>query len=160
MKGNQNVPLLFFAILGEAALRTMPPVEQFDVISKWMSDPSPKASMKSTLQDRKTFDGLNLEALRVEERVNTLAYSPNMRSHNCFALNFQWPSEINLPFLSLSLDSEKSVKMMQIRTSKPNGCVIVLVGGKYLQRIDDIVRLVDHITTQLAIKILTFFGRV
>ena len=104
----------------------MPPVEQFGAITKWMSDPLPKVPMKPPLQDKYHKNhkdwgyhdeddyynqnyGYNLESLRVEDRVRTFAYSPNidfLRSQNCFALNYQWPSQITLPSMTMSLSAK------------------------------------------------------
>ena len=156
----------------------MPPVEQFGAITKWMSDPPPMASMKPPLQDKYHSNhkkhgyhdkedhynqnyGYNLESLRVEDRVNTFAYSPNidfLRSQNCFALNYQWPSQITLPSMTMSLSPDKDVDIQQLRTSAPSGCFVVLVGGKFVKRMDDIIRMVDNITSQLAIKLVTYFA--
>ena len=142
--------------------KAMPPVEEFGPITKWMSDPLPQVSMRPTLQDTLSEYGDNMESLRVEERVNTLAYyNPNidfLRSQNCFALNFKWPSEITFPFTTLSLNSGKQVDIQQIRISAPSGCIVVLVGADYLHRMDDIVRMVDHVTAELAIKLVTYFA--
>ena len=156
----------------------MPPVEEFGAITKWMSDPPPMASMKPPLQDKyhknhkkhgyhdkedqyNQIFGYNLESVRVEDRVETLAYKPNidfLSSQNCFALNYQWTSEITLPSITLSLSVNSNVDIQQIRTSAPSGCFVVLVGAKYVQRIDDIVRMVDHLTSRLAIKLVTYFA--
>ena len=137
----------------------MPPVEQFGPITKWMSDPPPKVPMRPTIQDSRSYDDQNLEILSIDDRVNTLAYSPNidfLRSQNCFALNFQWPSVIDLPSLTLSLD--KSIDMTPFKASAPSGCFIVLVGGKYLKRMASVVRVVDFVTAQLAIKLVSYFA--
>ena len=146
----------------------MPPVEQFGAITKWMSDPLPKASMKPTLQDRFHWACSyspnycsHLESQRLEDRVNTLAYQPNidfLRSQNCFALNYQWPSQINLPSMTMSLSAKNDIDIQKIRKSAPSGCFVVLVGGKFVKRMDDIVRKVTFITSQLAIKLVTYFA--
>ena len=93
--------------------RAFPNLEDLGAITKWMSDPLPKMPMKPTLRDDwNTYMakfGLNQEARRVEERVNSLTYSPNINNMklNCFALNFGWPAEIHLPSISVSVDSNK-----------------------------------------------------
>ena len=100
-----------------------------------------------------------MESLRVEDRVKTLAYQPNidlLRSQNCFALNYQWPSQITLPSMTMSLSPD--VDIQQLRKSAPSGCFVVLVGGKFVKRMDAIVRMVDYITSQLAIKLVTYFA--
>ena len=146
----------------------MPPVEKFGAITKWMSDPPPKDPIVKPLVDdweasvySYYWGASGRETLRVEDRVNTLAYQPNidfLRSQNCFALNYQWPSQITLPSMTMSLSSKHDVDIQQIRTSAPSGCFVVLVGGKFVRRMDDIVRKVDYITSQLAIKLVTYFA--
>ena len=117
----------------------MPTLAKLGAISKWMSDPPPKGPMTPPLQDKyhknhknpgyhdENGFGYNLESLRVEDRVNTLTYQPNidfLRSQNCFALNFQWPSSITLPSMTMSLSPDKDVDIQQIRESAPSGCFV------------------------------------
>ena len=148
--------------------KAMPPVEQLGAITKWMSDPPQKDPIIKPLVDDIYASWFSYrygvggrETLRVEDRVKTLYYQPNidfLRSQNCFALIYQWPSAINLPSMTLSLNAKNNVDIQKIRMSAPSGCIVVLVGGKYLQRMNDIVRMVDHITSQLAIKLVTYFA--
>ena len=58
----------------------------------------------------------------------------------------------------MSLSPDNNVDIQKIRKSAPNGCFVVLVGGKFVKRMDDIVRMVDYITAQLAIKLVTYFA--
>ena len=153
---------------GQSNKEVFPSVDAMGAITKWMSDPPPMAPMKPTLQDRyhrkcpKDPDYCNnLESQRLENRVNTPAYQPNidfLRSQNCFALNYQWPSQITLPSMAVSLNAKNDVDIYKIRASAPSGCFVILVGGKYVKRLDDIVRKVDFITSQLAIKLVTYFA--
>ena len=146
----------------------MPPVEQFGAITKWMSDPPPRDHIVKPLVDdydaaiNSYHEGVGgRETLRVEDRINTLAYQPNidfLRSQNCFVLNFQWPSVITLPSITLTLRSEYNVDIELLRTSAPSGCFVVLVGGKFFKRMDDIVRMVEHVTSQLAIFLVRYFS--
>ena len=146
----------------------MPPVEQLGAITKWMSDPPPKDPIgKPLVDDQKAslyshYLGVGgHETLRVEDRVNTLAYQPNidfLRSQNCFTLNYQWPSQITLPSMTMSLRPDEDVDIQQIRNSAPSGCFLVLVGGKFVKRMDDIVRMVKYINSQMAIKLVTYFA--
>ena len=148
--------------------KAMPPVEQFGPITKWMSDPPPRDRIVKPLVDDywasaySHYRGVGgRETLRIEDRVNTPAYQPNidfLRSQNCFALNYQWPSQITLPSMTMSLSAKKDVDIQQLRMSAPSGCFIVLVGGKLTQRMDDIVRKVDYIASQLAIKLVNYFA--
>lgn len=45
-----------------------------------------------------------------------------------------------------------------IRANVPSGCLIVLVGGKYLFRMNDIVRKSEETSKELSLKILAYFG--
>ena len=152
---------------GGGSRLTLPPVEMLGPITKWMSDPPPQAPMKPTLQDK--FHRLcpedpsycnNLEVLRVKDRSNTFSYQPNINfmAQNCFALNYHWPAKLTLPSITMSLSSDNNVDVQKLRTSAPNGCFVILVGGKFVKRMDDIVRKVDYITSQLAIKLVTYFA--
>ena len=146
----------------------MPAVEQLGAITKWMSDPPPRNTIVKPLVDdwyasyySYRYGVGGRETLRVEDRVNTLFYQPNidfLRSQNCMALNYQWPSDITLPSITMSLRKGHPIDIQQIRMSAPSGCFVVLVGGRYLKRMDDIVKMVDHITSQLAIKLVTYFA--
>ena len=73
-------------------------------------------------------------------------------------LNYHWPVAITLPSITMSLRKGHPVDIQNIRSSAPSGCIVVLVGGRYLHKMDDIVRMVDHITAQLAIKLVTYFA--
>ena len=145
----------------------LPQVEKLGAITKWMTDPPPKVTIVKPLVDDyissyySHFGGVSSrETLRVEDRVNTLEYSPNIDflQLNCMALNYDWPSEISLPSIKMYLGAEKHVDIQQIRSSAPSGCIIVLVGARYLKRMAEIRRMVDNITAQLAIKLVTYFG--
>ena len=155
----------------ESRRKIIPPVVQLGGITKWMSDPLPRGQIKPTLQDSMLSklvqpefifrNRLHLESMRVEDRVNTLAYSPNIdhvRAQNCFVLNFGWPVEISLPSISVSLNSKLTVDIEVIRKTAPSNCFIVLVGGRFLARMDLIVRKVEVITSQLPIKLVAYFG--
>ena len=170
--------LLMLVTNGSSGKAALPPVEKFGPITKWMSDPPPKGPMKPPLQDKYHSNhmkrgyhdpddyynqnyGYNLESLRVEDRVNTFAYQPNIDfliSQNCFVLNYQWPSQITLPYMTMSLSAENDVNIRQLRKSAPSGCFVILVGDKFVKRMDDIVRKVDYITSQMATKLVTYFA--
>ena len=81
-----------------------PTVNQLGIINKWLSDPPSKGPWKATINDKR------FEVLRVEDRINTPAYSPNfniLSVQNCFAINFEWPSERSLPTITMSLKTNK-----------------------------------------------------
>ena len=162
---------------GGGSRLTLPPVEKLGPITKWMSDPPPQAPMKPTLQDKyhryrqyqgfhdeddyynKNY-GYNLEALRLEDKSKTLAYQPNIDflAQNCIALNYHWPAKITIPSITMSLSPDNNVDIQQIRESAPSGCIVVMIGARNLPRMNAIVHVVEHIMSQLAIKLVTYFG--
>ena len=81
-----------------------------------------------------------------------------IQDQNCFALNYNWPDELNIPALSTSLDSKLPINIEFIRSNIPSNCLIVMIGGKYLTRINDIVSKVETVSEQLKLKTLAFFG--
>ena len=133
-----------------------------------MSDPPPQDRIVKPLVDdieasyNSYYQGVGgRETVRVEDRVNTLAYQPNidfLRSQNCFALNYHWPSQITLPSMTMSFSAKMSVDIQQLRTSAPSGCIVVLVGARYLNQMYKIIKIVEYITSQLAIKLVTYFA--
>lgn len=132
----------------------MATVDMLGQVTKWMSDPPTKRPAKAFIDDNK------LETLRVEDRVETFAYNPNLnilKDQNCVAINFGWTSELSFPSLRMSLKSQKSLNQEAIRFSVPSGCMIVFVGGKLMHRLDDIIKKVDHFSWQLSIKTLAYF---
>ena len=157
----------------------LPPVEQLGAITKWMSDPPPKDPIVKPLVDdyyaslyshyqgvggRETlrlYDEYNYNGALIGKRVTPFSYQPNidfLRSQNCFALNYQWPSQISLPSMTMSLSHEKDVDIQQLRKTAPSGCFVILVGSKFVKRMDSIVRMVDNITSQLAVKLVTYIA--
>ena len=85
--------------------------------------------------------------------------SDPVRGLNCFALNFGWPEEItSIPSFAMSIDPNKPTNIASIRTSIPMDCFIVLIGGKYVPRIKDIVRKVDIVSKQLVIKPSVYYA--
>ena len=158
---------------------TLPPVEQLGAITKWMSDPPPKdPNVKPLIDDyyaslysynysvggRETlrlYDEYNDYGALIGKRATPFSYQPNidfLSSQNCFALNYQWPSQITLPSMIISLSPDSNVDIQQLRASAPSGCFVVLVGARYLNKMHKIIRMVEYITSQLAIKLVTYFA--
>ena len=172
------IVLLSASVMMDRGDQFLPNVQDLGPFTKWMSDPPPNDRIVKRLpliDDLRAnmwanhplfsldppFHVNGRETLRVQSRSKTLAYQPNidfLRSQNCFALNYQWPSQITLPSITMSLSAKNNINIQQIRASAPSGCFVVLVGGKYVKRMDDIVRKVDYITSQLAIKLVTYFA--
>ena len=80
-----------------------------------------------------------------------------IKDQNCFALNFGYKYELSMPSLSLSIDSKLPIDTEGIRTTFPS-CLIVMIGGKQLTRINDIVRKVESVTDQINFKTLAYFA--
>ena len=157
----------------------LPSVEQLGAITKWMSDPPPQDPIVKPLVDdyyaslysynysvggRETlrlYDEYNNYGAQIGKRATPFSYQPNidfLRSQNCFALNYQWPSQITLPSIAMSLNPNKDVDIQQIRTSVQSGCIVVLVGARYLNQMFRIIRIAEYVTSQLAIKLVTYFA--
>ena len=60
--------------------------------------------------------------------------------------------------MTMSLSPDSNVDIQQLRRSAPSGCFVVLVGGRYLNQMFRIIRIVEYITSQLAIKLVTYFA--
>lgn len=136
-----------------------PPVNQLGIITKWLSEPPTRGPWKATINDK------NLEVLRVEDRSKTPQYFPNfniLSAQNCFAINFAWPSEISLPSITMSLNSNKqSFRFIQNYISTnfaPSSCMIVMVGRKYMDKIDVISRKIKEFSKMYFLKPLVYFG--
>ena len=148
----------------------LPPVEQLGAITKWMSDPPPQDPIVKPLVDdyyaslysynysvggRETlrlYDEYNYYWALIGKRVTPFSYQPNidfLKSQNCFALNYQWPSQIPLPSMTMSLSAKNNVDIQQIRASAPSGCFVVLVGGKFVKRMVKIVKRIESMGFEL-----------
>ena len=77
---------------------------------------------------------------------------------NCFAVNFGWPEQLTVPFITMSLDLDQQIDEEVFRSTVPSGCFIVLVGGKFISRLDDVVWKVEQVSKKFAITPSVYFG--
>ena len=74
-----------------------------------------------------------------------------LESQNCMVLNFGFDGEIPYPQLRLTSHSNIGSKLFWRTTSfrSPNTCSIVIIGSKNLDKVSDIMKVVDGITENL-----------
>ena len=68
----------------------------------------------------------------------------------CFILNYGNKMTFALPQLRLTLDSEKILDVGTFGANSPSKCSIVVIGGKYLEQVDEVMRMVDKIIEDIA----------
>ena len=69
--------------------------------------------------------------------------SPNvLQIDGCFSLNFDYhENNLSIPQVTMSPDSN-----MKLNFDSPIGCLFVIIGGKYLNRVGDVMEKVNFIT--------------
>ena len=78
---------------------------------------------------------------------------------NCFALNFGWTGDLtSISSFSMSIDPKKPIDIARIRHTIHGDCFIVMIGGRYVPRIKDIVRKVDIVSEQLEMKPAVYYA--
>ena len=72
--------------------------------------------------------------------------SPNsLQFDQCFSLNFDY-HDINLSIPQLAMTPESKMKL---NYDSPIGCLIVMIGGKYLNRVGDVMEKVNSVTNDV-----------
>ena len=72
--------------------------------------------------------------------------SPNsLQFDQCFSLNFDYHN-INLSIPQLAMTPESKMKL---NYDSPIGCLIVMIGGKYLNRVGDVMEKVNSVTNDV-----------
>ena len=73
-----------------------------------------------------------------------------MTNKNCYVLNYDYKKfpPTKLPMIMMTLD--KSVNFKKMWTESPGNCLIVLVGSKYFQDVDQIEEKVEEIQNQVS----------
>ena len=64
-------------------------------------------------------------------------------------MNFGYKSQISFPVLKFYLDSDFHLNIGTFGMNSPNKCFIVVIGGKYLEQVDEVMRMVDKITEDI-----------
>ena len=73
-----------------------------------------------------------------------------LRDWRCFILNFGFKKPFTFPELKLFPNSEFHLNIGTLGLYFPNKCSIVIIGGKYLKQVDEVMRMVDKITEDIA----------
>ena len=78
---------------------------------------------------------------------------------NCYSISFGWPQELSVPQLRVNLDNNNNVEHQEmVRQSAPSNCLLVFIGGKYVNRLEDIVQKMESASVGLVSKPLIFFS--
>ena len=81
-----------------------------------------------------------------------------INNQNCYIINFGWSEELSFPQLIVNPDIDNIFKVTEIvRTSAPSNCFIVFIGGKYVDRVKEIVQKVDSLSLVLQTKPTIYF---
>ena len=74
-----------------------------------------------------------------------------LSEHGCFILSFGYSDPFFYPatIVSLDLDLNISLNVGTHGNQSPNKCAIVVIGGKYLGQVDDVMDSVDKITEDI-----------
>ena len=77
---------------------------------------------------------------------------------NCYSISFGWPQELSVPQLRVNLDNDKILNAAMVRRSAPSNCLMVFIGGKYVNRLEDIFQKVEGLSLRLVSKPLIYFS--
>ena len=77
---------------------------------------------------------------------------------NCYSISFGWPQELSVPQLRVNLDNDKILNAEMVKQSTPSNCFMVFIGGKYVNRLEDIFQKVEVVSVGLVSKPLIFFS--
>ena len=90
------------------------------------------------------------------KHVTSHGYVNNM---NCYSISFGWPQELSISQLVVNLDNNNNVDHLDmVRQSAPANCLMVFIGGKYVNRLEDIFQNVETASVGLVSKPLIFFS--
>ena len=98
-------------------------------IADWMAK-SKSEPWKVTEQDFQWY--------RVEGFKTTYMNNVDLQNLNCFAINFGWSVQIDIPQVSLKSAMSKSISI-PLKGSAPSLCTIVLIGKRNSLRLDKIL---------------------
>ena len=90
------------------------------------------------------------------KHITSHGYVNNM---NCYAISFGWPQELSISQLVVNLDNNNNVDHFDmVRQSTPANCFMVFIGGKYVNRLEDIFQKVESISAGVVSKPLIYFS--
>ena len=73
----------------------------------------------------------------------------DFHDQRCFVLNFGFKKPLDLPEIKFSPDPNFHLNVGTDGLNSPSKCSIVVIGGKYLERVDEVMRMVDKITEDI-----------
>ena len=78
-----------------------------------------------------------------------------MQFNGCFSLNFGYQeTNLYIPQLAMTPDSDIN---LNFDSPMAMGCLIVMIGGKYLNRVGDVMEKVNDVTNAVGVKPLAVF---
>ena len=80
-----------------------------------------------------------------------------MRIRNCFSLNFGWSHHLTLPQMKISPGQEISLSVEMMRTTAPSHCFVVMVGEKYLKKMNEIIATSRSLAERLGTRPIMYF---
>ena len=73
-----------------------------------------------------------------------------LMDERCSIMNFGYQQSFVHPALQLTLGAEYQLNVGTLGSYSPSKCSIVVIGGKYIDRVDEVMRMVDKITEDIA----------
>ena len=79
---------------------------------------------------------------------------------HCYSISFGWPQELSVPQLVVNLDNSNNVDHLEfmVRQSAPANCFMVYIGGKFVNRLEDIFQKMESVSVGLVSKPLIYFS--
>ena len=68
-----------------------------------------------------------------------------LADHRCVIFNFGFKETFNFPNTKLTLKNATKLNIGTFGTHDPSKCSIVVVGGVYLDQVDEVMKIVDKI---------------
>ena len=102
-------------------------------------------------------------ALTQEEDVQFIEYVSKWRKGQDFALedclfyNFGYERELPYTMISLTPEDDMNIAINTKGMEVTSGCSLVLIGGKYVEQIDEVMKRVDEIVEQVQFVPLATF---
>ena len=81
----------------------------------------------------------------------------SVNGQNCMILNFGWLAENSLPQLVTNIDNDEVFDVEIVRRSSHSNCFLVFIGGKYVNRVNDIALKVEKVSNELVAKQIIYF---
>ena len=73
-----------------------------------------------------------------------------LQDQKCLIVNFGFKNPLPFPEIKLSPDPKFHLNVGSLGLNSPSKCSIVVIGGKYLEQVDEVMRMVDKITEDIA----------